>query len=64
MGRYRREEVGGVANNNFKVKFHGYIDGADFCRAVRRCVINDLLVAGAQDNENDNRRCHCKKHRR
>ncbi|WP_071460562.1 hypothetical protein [Bacillus massilinigeriensis] len=51
--RRREEEVAGVFDNNFKVRFHGHIDGEDFCRAVRRCLINDLLVAGANEEDRD-----------
>ncbi|WP_071460561.1 hypothetical protein [Bacillus massilinigeriensis] len=58
--RRREEEVAGAFENNFKVRFHGHIDGEDFCRAVRRCLIRDLLVAGANDEEDRDEHCHCR----
>ena len=50
--------VAGAFNENFRVPFTGFINSRDFCRAVRRCLIRDLLVAGAQD-QNNRRRKHC-----
>lgn len=52
------EDLAGIFDENFKVKVHAFIDGEDFCDAVRRCLINDL-VAGAMDQDDDDRR---KKH--
>lgn len=56
-----RDSVAGAFDNNFKVPVRAFIDGEDFCRAVRRCLINDA-VAGIQDNRqnnNNNHRKHC-----
>ncbi|WP_080844240.1 hypothetical protein [Cytobacillus gottheilii] len=64
---YRRnnDNVAGIFDDNFKVKVNAHIDGEDFCRAVRRCLLNDL-VAGAEDDNNndDDRDCCCHKRRR
>ncbi len=49
MGCNRRDEVGGAQDRNF-------------CRAVRRCLINDLRVAGARDEARSRRRnCGCRR---
>lgn len=55
-----RDNVAGAFDTNFKVPVKAFIDGEDFCRAVRRCLINDL-VAGAQDDQqnNNNHRKQC-----
>lgn len=52
------EDLAGIFDEDFKVKVQAFIDGEDFCDAVRRCLINDL-VAGAMDQDDDKRR---KKH--
>lgn len=65
MGDYRknRGDVAGVSDEklrrlaglfdeDFKVPVRASIDGEDFCNAVRRCLINDL-VAGLVDDEDD-----------
>ncbi|WP_223700550.1 hypothetical protein [Sutcliffiella deserti] len=49
------DRVAGIFDENFRVPVHASIDGRDFCQAVRRCLINDL-VAGAQDDRR--RKCH------
>ncbi|MBY0095603.1 hypothetical protein [Mesobacillus maritimus] len=46
--------------DNFRVPVKAYVNSEDICRAVRRCLINDL-VAGIRDEDDDNRK---KKHRR
>ncbi|KUP04832.1 hypothetical protein Q73_14465 [Bacillus coahuilensis m2-6] len=60
MGCYRNNDnndVLGAFDENFKVKVNAFIDGEDFCRGVRRCLINDL-VAGAMDDDNGRKRHH------
>ncbi|RSK27585.1 hypothetical protein EJF36_12245 [Bacillus sp. HMF5848] len=64
MGNYRRNndnDVAGISDKklrrladifdeDFKVPVQATIDGDDFCDAVRRCLINDL-VDGLLDEE-------------
>lgn len=63
--RNNNGNVAGAFDDNFKVRVNASIDGEDFCRAVRRCLINDL-VAGAEDdnNNNDDKDCCCHRRRR
>lgn len=58
--RRKDDDVLGAFDENFKVPVKAFIDGEDFCRAVRRCLINDL-VAAAQDDDDDKKK---KRHRR
>ncbi|CEG25752.1 hypothetical protein [Bacillus sp. B-jedd] len=60
-GENENPNVAGVSNENFRVPFTGFIESREFCRAVRRCLIRDLLVAGAQEQNNNNKRRkhHC-----
>ncbi len=71
MGCCGNNNVGGASNrrhcgnnvagaSDFKVPVRSYIDGEDFCRAVNRCLRDDM-VGGAEDR---NHRCCCKHHRR
>jgi hypothetical protein len=53
--RRRRNNVAGASDNNFRVPVRASIDGEDFCRAVRRCLINDL--AGVQDDNRRHKKC-------
>jgi hypothetical protein len=46
--------------DDFKIPVKAFVDSEDICRAVRRCLINDL-VAGIQDEDDDDRK---KKRRR
>ncbi|WP_066049162.1 hypothetical protein [Robertmurraya korlensis] len=46
-----------------RVRVRGYVDEEDLCRAVRRCLLNDL-VAGAQDDRDDHDHCCCHRRRR
>lgn len=46
---------------NIRIPVNAYVNSEDICRAVRRCLINDL-VAGIQDEEDDNGKK--KKHKR
>ncbi|MFC7321244.1 hypothetical protein [Halobacillus campisalis] len=50
--RRKRNNVAGISDDNFRVPVKSFIDSDDFCRAVNRCLLDDL-VAGAED---DNRR--------
>jgi len=59
--RNRNGDVAGAFDNNRRVRFTGYINEEDLCRAVRRCLLNDL-VAGAEDDRDDDRHC-CKRRR-
>lgn len=52
--RDSRDSVAGAFDRNFKVPVKAFIDGEDFCRAVRRCIVGDL-VAGARDDRDDRR---------
>ncbi|RKL65376.1 hypothetical protein CR203_20720 [Salipaludibacillus neizhouensis] len=52
------EDLAGVFEEEFKVRVNAFIDGKDFCNAVRRCLLKDLL-AGAMDEKDDDKR---KKH--
>jgi hypothetical protein len=54
--RRNRNNVAGAFDENFKVKVNAYIDGEDFCRGVRRCLINDLVAGAQDDNDNNGRR--------
>ncbi|BCB04674.1 hypothetical protein [Bacillus sp. KH172YL63] len=51
--RCRNNDVAGVSDRDFRVPVKAYIEGEEFCRAVRRCMDND--VAG----ESDDRRRRC-----
>ncbi|UII54790.1 hypothetical protein LS684_14110 [Cytobacillus spongiae] len=51
----RDDLVAGAFDENFRVPVKAFIDGEDFCRGVRRCLIKDL-VAGARDDRRDRRR--------
>lgn len=53
--RRRDDDVLGAFDENFKVPVKAFIDSDDFCRAVRRCLINDLVDA-AQDDDDDKRK--------
>ncbi|KAB2332945.1 hypothetical protein [Bacillus mesophilum] len=68
MGKNRRRNNGNVAgafDNNFKVRVNGTIDSDDLCRAVRRCLVNDLVAGAEDDNRNDHDRdCCCHNRRR
>ena len=57
--RETRDSVAGAVDRNFKVPVRAFIDGEDFCRAVRRCLINDLVAGVRDDNQNQNRRKNC-----
>ncbi len=46
--------------DDFKIPVKAFVDSEDICRAVRRCLINDL-VAGIQDEDDDDKK---RKHRR
>lgn len=65
MGCYRNNDVAGASNNrghcndvaganDFKVPVYSYIDGEDFCRAVKRCLANT-------EDDNNKRCCKCNK---
>ncbi|WP_404332615.1 hypothetical protein [Mesobacillus maritimus] len=41
--------------DNFKIPVKAFVDSEDICRAVRRCLINDL-VAGIRDEDDDDRK--------
>jgi hypothetical protein len=57
--RHRRnDDVAGAFDDNFKVKVKAFIEGEEFCRAVRRCLINDLVAAAEDD---DDRKDCCKR---
>lgn len=62
MGCNHRDDNNDVAGifNHGKNKVRATIEFDDLCKAVRRCIVEDL-VAGAQDDEED--KCKCKKHR-
>lgn len=49
------KDVAGIFDEDFKVRVHAYIDGRDFCAAVRRCLIHDLVQGALDDNDN----CGC-----
>jgi hypothetical protein len=55
LGARDLEDLADAFDEDFKVKVNAFIDGEDFCDAVRRCLINDL-IAGAMDERDDNRR--------
>ena len=56
MGYYRDEnDVAGIYYpNKGRTQVRAPVDFDDLCRAVRRCIIDDL-VAGAQDDRDDRR---------
>ncbi|MEN8701495.1 hypothetical protein [Bacillus infantis] len=54
--RRKRDDVAGAFDENFKVNVKAFIEGEEFCRAVRRCLINDLLNA-AEDDDNGKKCC-------
>jgi hypothetical protein len=41
--------------DNFKIPVQAFVNSEDICRAVRRCLINDL-VAGIQDEDDDDKK--------
>jgi hypothetical protein len=47
--------------DNFKIPVKAYVNSEDICRAVRRCLINDLVAGIRDENDDDNRK---KKHHR
>jgi hypothetical protein len=47
--------------DNFRIPVEAYVNSEDICRAVRRCLINDLVAGIRDENDDDNRK---KKHRR
>lgn len=52
-------DVQGAFDDNFRVPVrirNAYIDSDDFCRAVRRCLINDLVAAEQDDDDRKKRR--------
>ncbi|MBM7602514.1 hypothetical protein JOC75_000484 [Metabacillus crassostreae] len=70
MGNYRRnnnnvagvsdeklERLADIFDEDFKVPVRASIDGEDFCDAVRRCLINDL-VNGLLDEEDRPKKRH------
>lgn len=61
MGYNRNDnDVAGVFfPNKQRDKVRATVDFDDLCRAVRQCIIEDL-VAGAQDDRNDDRDRHRK----
>lgn len=54
LGASDSEKLAGLVEEGFNVKVNAYIEGRDFCNAVRRCLINDL-VAGAMDENGKNK---------
>ena len=46
------KNLAGLFDEDFKIKIDAFIDGRDFCDAVRRCLLNDL-IAGAMDEDDD-----------
>ncbi len=64
MGNNRNNnDVAGVFYpNRYNNQVRATVDFDDLCRAVRQCIINDL-VAGAQDendHDRDHRKCGCR----
>ncbi|WP_153123857.1 hypothetical protein [Peribacillus tepidiphilus] len=64
MSCFRNDNVLGAFDDrdrrrreDFKFDAKVKLDRDDFCRAVRRCLIDDL-VAGARDDRRDDRRDH------
>ncbi|WP_235001575.1 hypothetical protein [Halobacillus sp. Marseille-P3879] len=53
-------DVAGVANDNFRVPVRSFIDGEDFCRAVNRCIEDDVLA----EAEDIRRRRRKRRHRK
>ncbi|MCM3670368.1 hypothetical protein M3181_15395 [Mesobacillus maritimus] len=52
-------DVQGTFDDNFRVPVrikNAFIDSDDFCRAVRRCLINDLVAAEQDDDDRKKRR--------
>lgn len=61
--RHNNNDVANVFfPNRNKNQVRATVDFDDLCRAVRRCLINDL-VAGARDDRDD-RDCHNRRDRR
>ncbi|SEN24690.1 hypothetical protein SAMN05192533_110158 [Mesobacillus persicus] len=54
--RRKDDDVLGAFDENFKVPVKAFIDSEDICRAVRRCLINDLVDAAQDDDDKDKRK--------
>jgi Ser/Thr protein kinase RdoA (MazF antagonist) len=59
MGCNRKNDndVANVFYNSQK-KVRATIDFDDLCRAVRQCLINDLVAAAENDKEDNHKKCH------
>lgn len=57
--RYNCNNLAGASDANFRIPVYSYIDSRDFCRAVNRCVANQLLAA--EDENNRHGHCRCKR---
>jgi hypothetical protein len=44
-------------DRDFRVPVKAFIKSEDFCRAVRRCLIDDLVAAARDDRDDDKRKC-------
>ncbi|WP_053363001.1 hypothetical protein [Bacillus sp. FJAT-27251] len=55
--RRKDNDVAGIFDENFRVPVKAFIESDDFCRAVRRCLIRDLVAAERDDRDEDERKC-------
>lgn len=64
MGCKRKEEtnVAGVMNH-CHTKVEATVDFNDLCRAVRQCLINDLVAGAENDQENHHHHKNCYRRR-
>lgn len=67
MGYHHKDEnscnnVADVSDQNFKVPVYSYVNGKDFCRAVKRCL--ESIDAENENKGHGCRRCGCRCNRR
>jgi hypothetical protein len=55
--RRKDNDVAGTFDEDFRVPVRAFIESDDFCRAVRRCLIRDLVAAERDDRDDDKHKC-------
>ena len=62
MGCKRKNDTDVASvTNHCHGKVQATVDFKDLCRAVRQCLINDLVAGAESEQENNHKKCH---HRR
>ncbi|MCP3738206.1 hypothetical protein [Rossellomorea sp. BNER] len=54
--RRRDDDVAGRRDRDRDFKIEAKFDRDDFCRAVRRCIADDLVAGEREDRDRDRRR--------